>query len=39
MGHPPNGGVTMIAPSVATRNQMSGPIQVLQNNSTDWTIH
>jgi RHS repeat-associated protein len=34
-----NGGVTMMAPSVATRNQMSGAIQVLQNNSPDWTIH
>jgi RHS repeat-associated protein len=34
-----NGGVTMMAPSVATRSQMSGAIQVLQNNSPDWTIH
>ena len=34
-----NGGVTMMAPSVATPRQMSGAIQVLQNNSPDWTIH
>jgi hypothetical protein len=34
-----NGGVTMIAPSVATPQQMNGAIQVLQNNSPDWTIH
>ena len=34
-----NGGVTMMAPSVATPQQMGGAIQVLQNNSPDWTIH
>ena len=34
-----NGGVTMMAPRVATPQQMSGAIQVLQNNSPDWTIH
>jgi hypothetical protein len=34
-----NGGVTMTAPSVASRQQMSGAIQVLQNNSPDWSIH
>ena len=34
-----NGGVTMMAPSVATPHQMNGAIQVLQNNSPDWTIH